>query len=343
MLQIFTYLRIRNINMMSVTEKNATAWQPTATIEHLQQRAQIITKIRHFFDVRHVIEVDTPLMSHYTITDPHVVGIPAIYTALGSHDKKEMHLQTSPEYAMKRLLAAGSGPIYQICKAFRQGEVGRLHNPEFTMLEWYRLGFDHHALMDEMDELLQITLQTAPAERVSYTDLFEKHLGINPHAANAESLALCAKQKNIVLSGTLPDRDAWLDLLWTHCIEPVVGQERPIFLYDFPASQAALAKVRDEQPPVASRFEVYFKGIELANGFHELQDASEQAARFARDLDFRKQHGFPDKVIDPRFLAALQNGLPDCAGVALGIDRLVMLALGCDRVADILSFAFERA
>jgi lysyl-tRNA synthetase class 2 len=320
-----------------------TSWQPTATIERLKQRANIITKIRHFFETRDVLEVETPLMCHYTITDPHVVGIPAIYSELGSHEEKTMYLQTSPEYAMKRLLAMDSGSIYQICKTFRQGEVGRLHNPEFTMLEWYRLGFDHHALMDEMDALLQLTLQTSPAERVTYADLFQQHLGVNTHSVTVAELTQVAEKKSIQLSGTLPDRDAWFDLLWTHCIEPVVGQERPLFLYDFPVSQAALAKIRPEEPPVASRFEVYFKGIELANGFHELQDANEQAARFTRDIAFRKQHGFPNKDIDPRFLAALQSGLPDCAGVALGVDRLVMLAMGCQRVADVVSFAFESA
>ncbi len=319
------------------------SWQPTATLTHLRERANLIAKIRHFFAERNVLEVDTPLLSHHTVTDPHVVGIPAIYTEIGSTEEKILYLQTSPEYAMKRLLAAGSGAIYQICKAFRQGEVGRVHNPEFTMLEWYRPGFDHHALMDDMDALLQVILQTLPAERVCYADLFQQHLGVNPHAADAAQLEKIAQQKNISFTGKLADRDAWLDLLWTHCIEPVVGQERPIFLYDFPASQAALAKVRDENPPVASRFEVYFKGVELANGFHELQDAAEQEARFQRDLLFRQQHGLPEKNIDTRFIAALKNGLPDCAGVALGIDRVIMLALKCQRVADVVSFAFERA
>jgi lysyl-tRNA synthetase class 2 len=330
--------------MISITQENISSnWQPSATMEVLRERARLVDQIRHFFAARNVLEVDTPLMSHSTITDPHVVGIPAIFKTYGTSIEKEMYLQTSPEYAMKRLLAASSGDIYQITKAFRQGEVGKLHNPEFTMLEWYRLGFDHHALMDDMEELLQIILKVAPAERVSYADLFLQHLKINPHFATADDLEKIAAEKNIPVSGKLPDRDAWLDLLWTHCIEPVVGQERPIFLYDFPASQAALAKIRPDNPPVASRFEVYFKGIELANGFHELQDANEQAKRFATDLAFRKQHGLAAMAIDENFLAALQHGLPDCAGVALGIDRLMMLALNCERVADILSFAFERA
>jgi lysyl-tRNA synthetase class 2 len=318
-------------------------WQPSASMETLRSRAVLITKIREFFAARDVLEVDTPLMSHSTITDPHVTGIPAIYKTYGTQQGKLLYLQTSPEYAMKRLLAAGSGSIYQICKAFRQGEVGQIHNPEFTMLEWYRLGFDHHALMDDMDDLLQIVLGTKAAERFSYEDLFVKHLGINPHAATVADLQKYVQEKNIPLSGSLPNKDAWLDFLWTHCIEPQVGHTRPIFLYDFPASQAALAKVRPEKIPVASRFEVYFKGIELANGFHELQDAAEQAKRFETDLAFRNAHDLPEMPVDGRFLAALKHGLPDCAGVALGIDRLIMLALQRETVGEIVSFVFDRA
>jgi lysyl-tRNA synthetase class 2 len=319
------------------------SWQPNASLETLQKRASIIAKIRHFFAERNVLEVETPVLCHSTITDPHVVGIPAIFKAIGSTQEKIFYLQTSPEYAMKRLLAAGAGPIYQINKAFRQGEIGKIHNPEFSILEWYRPGFDHHLLMDEMDELLCLVLQTASAERVSYADLFMKHLGINPHFADATALVSIAKQKNLSFSGTLTDRDAWLNLLWTHYIEPQVGLERPIFLYDFPASQAALAKVRAGDPPLASRFEVYFKGVELANGFHELQDAHEQAKRFEKDLAYRRQNQLPQFSVDQHFLAALEHGFPDCAGVALGIDRLIMLALGCKSVAEVLSFAFDRA
>jgi len=319
------------------------SWQPSATIAALHKRAEVIARIRQFFAERGVLEVDTPVLSHGTITDPYVVGIPAFFTSMGRHEEKTLYLQTSPEYAMKRLLAAGSGPIYQMNKAFRQGEVGRLHNPEFTILEWYRPGFDHHDLMDEMDLLLQTVLEVDKAERVSYADLFMRHLGLNPHSVSIETLMVCAHSKRIVVDGNITHRDTWLDLLWTHCIEPVVGQDRPIFLYDFPASQALLAKIRQEDQPVASRFEVYFKGIELANGFHELQDAVEQGKRFAADLAFRKQHGLPDRPLDHRFLAALEHGLPDCAGVALGVDRLVMLRLGHPFVSDVISFDFERA
>jgi lysyl-tRNA synthetase class 2 len=327
------------------TERLAPApdWAPSATLAVLRQRAQLIAKIRAFFAGKNVLEVDTPLLSNGTVTDPHVIGIPAIFKNIGSTEEKILYLQTSPEYAMKRLLAAGSGCIYQICKAFRQGEIGRRHNPEFTMLEWYRLGYDHHALMDEMDELLQLVLNTAPAERFSYADLFLQYLHFNPHTVTVENLMACAQQNNIALTGILPNHNAWLDLLWSHCIEPLIGQEKPVFLYDFPASQASLAKLRPGNPPLASRFEVYFKGVELANGFHELQDAAEQTRRFAADLRLRTEMGLPQLGIDKNFIAALEAGLPECAGVALGIDRLIMLALSQECVADVISFTIERA
>lgn len=315
-------------------------WQPSATIATLRARARIINQIRKFFAERNVLEVETPLLSQATVTDPHVLGIPALCKL---NQKEEWRfLQTSPEYAMKRLLAAGGGSIYQISKAFRQGDMGRYHNPEFTMLEWYRVGFDHHGLMDEMDELLQAILQTALAERITCKQAYEKYLGINPHTATLDELIACAKQR-IQFDGELSDRNAWLDLLFTHCVEPNFNQERPVFLYDFPVSQAALAKIQPNDPPVASRFEVYFKGVELANGFHELQNALEQRTRFEADLQYRQEHSLSQVTIDENFLAALQHGLPDCAGVALGVDRLIMLALGCDKIADVMSFEFGNA
>lgn len=308
-------------------------WQPSATIEQLRARAKIIASIREFFAARDVLEVETPLLSRATVTDPHIASITAQHETL--------YLQTSPEYAMKRLLAAGSGHIYQICKAFRQGDVSKRHNPEFTMLEWYRVGFDHHALMDEMDELLQLILNTQPAERMSVLEIYEKYVGINPHQASVDELARAAQEK-INLSTEITDRNTWLDLLFTHCIEPHIGQERPLFLYDFPASQAALAKIRHENPPVASRFEVYFKGMELANGFHELQNAEEQRKRFENDLLYRASHGLPAVPLDENFLKALESGLPDCAGVALGIDRLVMLAIKYEAIDAVISFGIDR-
>ncbi len=319
------------------------SWFPHATLETLQQRADLLAKIRAFFSERGVLEVETPLLSPATVTDPHVIGIPALFKEMGSKKEKIFYLQTSPEYAMKRLLAAGYGAIYQLCKAFRQGEVGTLHNPEFTMLEWYRPGFDHHALMDEMDLLLRLVLKTPPAERVSYAQLFENFLSMDPHRASVAALAECAKKQGIQLSAEWDgnDRNLWLDLLLTHCIELYIGRDKPIFLYDFPVSQAALAKIRAGDPPVASRFEVYFKGIELANGFHELQDVREQRKRFENDLAYRAQHGIPAVPIDENLLAALLHGIPDCAGVALGVDRLVMLALGKTSVKEVLSFGID--
>ena len=318
-----------------------SAWRPSTEIKLLRQRAELIAKIRDFFKERGVLEVDTPLLSQSTVTDPHVIGIPAIFKEIGSTQEQIRYLQTSPEYAMKRLLAAGSGPIYQICKAFRQGERGTIHNPEFTMLEWYRPGFDHHLLMNEIDDLLQSILNTSPAERLTYDEIFKQFLNLDPHRATLDELAACVKKQSISFEKT--DRNTYLNLLLTHCIEPQIGKERPLFLYDFPASQAALAKIRSEEPPVASRFEVYFKGVELANGFHELQDAGEQRKRFENDLAYREQNGIPPVPIDEFFLDALQHGFPDCAGVALGIDRLMMLALGQEKIKAVLSFEFERA
>lgn len=322
--------------------QQASGWHPTASLSNLRARARILSQIRQFFAERNILEVETPLLSHGTVTDPHVNGIPAIYQTIGNSKKEICYLQTSPEYAMKRLLAAGSGSIYQICKAFRQGEMGRLHNPEFTMLEWYHLEYDHHALMDEMDLLLQLILGVPPAERITYADLFLKYFNINPHSVDVSELIEIANKNKFQVAAQL-DRDAYLDLLWTHGIEPFVAKDKPLFLYDFPISQAALAKIRNEDPPVASRFEVYFKGVELANGFHELQDSDEQIKRFQNDLQFRKQHKLPARPIDERFLAALKVGLPECAGVALGVDRLVMLALEENSLSEIMSFPFERA
>lgn len=319
-------------------------WKPSASLSCLKKRAAIISKIRSFFERRGVLEVETPLLSKGTVTDPHVVGIPAHYRALGDTKDEVHYLQTSPEYAMKRLLAAGSGPIFQITKAFRQGEMGRKHNPEFTMLEWYRPEFDHHALMDEMDDLLMEVLQTPSSERISYCDLFLRNVNVHPIFSTEIELVKTLEKNHVEVNETIQDRNTLLDLVLTHCIEPVLGMDRPAFIYDFPASQAALAKIRNEEtPPVASRFEVYFKGIELANGFHELQDASEQAKRFEKDLAYRQLHALPTLPMDERFLNALKAGLPDCAGVALGVDRLVMLALACESVHEVVSFAFDRA
>jgi len=324
-------------------------WQPSATMSHLKKRAQLFSAVRAFFAERDVMEVDTPLLCHTSVTDPAIASIPAIFRKFNesAHEGKTYYLQTSPEYAMKRMLASGSGSIYQLSKAFRQGEVGRYHNPEFMMLEWYRIGFDHHALMDDMDALLQTVLGVRRAERITYHALFERYLHINPHAVTLAELHRLAKQFNLeeALYG-LPKEEC-LNLLMTHVIEPHLGAEVPCFIYDFPVTLAALARIvpvgaYGNAHATASRFEVYYRGIELANGFHELADADEQRERFLANLRQRELLGLPALPIDDYFLGALQAGLPDCAGVALGFDRLVMLALGLDNIQAVLSFDFSR-
>ena len=285
-----------------------------------------------------MLEVETPLLAAGTVTDLHLASLES------EIDGRRRYLQTSPEFAMKRLLAAGSGPIFQICKAFRAGESGRRHNPEFTILEWYRPGFDHHALMDEFDHLLAEILGLAAAERQTYGELFERHLAIDPHRIDVRRLPDAAASTGIDAAGIDPDdRDGWLDLLWSSAIEPELGRGRPTFVYDYPASQAALARVRPGDPPLAERFEVYVEGIELANGFHELADPIEQRRRFEADLEARAAAGLEPVTIDERLLAALAADFPDCAGVAVGVDRLLMAATGADSLSEVLAFPADRA
>jgi elongation factor P--(R)-beta-lysine ligase len=314
-------------------------WRPTAPWTNLARRAAILRTVRAFFEARGVLEVETPYLSAATVPDLHLASLvthPA--AALGA----PRFLQTSPEFAMKRLLAAGSGPIYQLARAFRDDERGRRHNPEFTLLEWYRPGFDHHQLMDEMDALLTVVLGTPPAERLSYRDLFLRELGVDPLSADAPELARAAAAAGVEPPPDL-DLDGLLQLLQGAVLEPRLGHQRPCFVYDFPASQAALARIRPGSPPVAERFEVYAGGLELANGFHELADAAEQRRRFEADRERRAALGLPVPPLDELFLAALEAGLPDCAGVALGVDRLVMLAVGASSIDEVLAFPFERA
>lgn len=314
-------------------------WCPSASLENLKKRAEILKQIRNFFYQREVLEVETPLLSRTSVTDPHIQSVPALV-----HSQKIAsqfyYLQTSPEFAMKRLLAAGSGSIFQISKAFRQGELGRLHNPEFSILEWYQLGYDHHDLMNEVDEFLQDILRCNPAEKISYADLFQSHLSIDPHRASVSDLEQCARKQDIQLGAKIHDKDAWLNLLMTHVIEPKLGQHCPCFVFDFPDSQAALARIKPDK--TASRFEVYVAGVELANGFHELANQEEQRQRFEKNLVEREKLGFDPLPLDENFLAALSHGLPDCAGVALGLDRLVMLATQSTTIKDVLSFDFNR-
>lgn len=313
-------------------------WRPIASPEALKRRAELLQTIRGFFDERGVLEVQTPALASRTVTDVHLHSL----TVTGLATKRAGYLQTSPEFAMKRLLAAGAGPIYEIARVFRDGEMGPRHNLEFTMLEWYRPDFDHLRLIDEVDALLAATLATPAGERLTYAQAFERHLGIDPHGARtAELRAIMARDEVRGLADD--DRDGWLQLLFSTRIEPELGLERPCYILDFPASQAALAHVRHDAHPVAERFEVFVKGVELANGYREETDATELRSRFQADRAERGRRGLPEVAIDERLLAAHEHGLPDCAGVALGFDRLAMLATGSSRIEDVLAFPSDRA
>ncbi|OOF26921.1 elongation factor P lysine(34) lysyltransferase [Salinivibrio proteolyticus] len=322
----------------------ACSWQPTASMTQLKKRSAIIARIRQFFAERAVWEVDTPALSQAAVTDVHLHSFSTSLVGPGFAKGLPLYLMTSPEFHMKRLLAAGSGAIYQVSKAFRNEEAGRYHNPEFTMLEWYRPDFDHHQLMDEMDALLQAVLRCQGATRMSYQAAFQSCTGLCPLRADIDQLrALAATQGLADITQAETDKDTLLQLLFSVMVEPNIGQQAPAFVYDFPASQAALAKISEADPRVAHRFEVYFQGIELANGFYELQDAQEQRRRFEADNAMRVARSLRPQPIDQHLLAALEAGLPDCAGVALGIDRLVMLALGCDHIDAVTAFPVSRA
>lgn len=319
-------------------------WQPTASMALLKKRAELIQAIRSFFLSREVMEVDTPAMSHATVTDVHLHTFKTEFVGPGYADGRQLYFMTSPEFHMKRLLAAGSGSIYQINKAFRNEESGRYHNPEFTMLEWYRVGFDHHQLMDEMDDLLMMVLNCAKAERMTYQQAFITQLGVCPLTADMSSLKEAASPLGLSdIADQEEDRDTLLQLLFSMGVETKIGKQVPAFVYDFPASQAALAKVNPNDERVADRFEVYFKGIELANGFHELDNPDEQLARFKDDNRKREKMGLAPQPIDYHLIEALKSGLPACAGVALGIDRLIMLALGATHIDEVVAFPFPRA
>jgi lysyl-tRNA synthetase class 2 len=319
-------------------------WRPTAPRSALRARAVLNRLIRDFFQHRAVLEVETPLMSRHSGTDAHLAPIIARYGVGHGSEGSPRYLQTSPEFAMKRLLCAGSGPIYQLCKAFRDGESGPRHNPEFTMLEWYRPGFSLEQLMDEVEALVRAALPLAAAAipRLSYAELFQCELGIDPHgAALAELQALVHSRVDSQLE--LGERDACLDLLYSTLIEPTLIE--PVFIQDYPASQAALAKTAQDAQgrSVARRFELVIGGLELANGYDELSDATEQARRFEQDGLKRSGLGLPPLAADTRLLAALAQGLPACAGVALGVDRLLMLRLGMRNIEEVLSFPEARA
>lgn len=314
-------------------------WQPTAPIANLLQRAKIVAEIRRFFTDRCVLEVETPAMSQATVTDIHLVPFETRFVGPGAAQGINLYLMTSPEYHMKRLLAAGSGPIYQLGRSFRNEEAGRHHNPEFTMLEWYRPHFDMYCLINEVDDLLQQVLECESAELLSYQQAFLRYLDIDPLSAEKSELREVAARLDLSnIADNEEDKDTLLQLLFTMGVEPHIGKEKPAVVYHFPATQASLAVISTEDHRVAERFEVYFKGMELANGFHELTDASEQRQRFEQDNRKRAAMGLPTAPIDEHLLAALEHGLPDCSGVAVGVDRLIMIALNADKISDVIAF-----
>ncbi|MCG8337624.1 MAG: elongation factor P--(R)-beta-lysine ligase [Proteobacteria bacterium] len=320
-----------------------TDWKPGATIKTLRQRADLIKQIRAFFEKRNVLEVETPSISRFPAVDLHLDS----FSVKAAFDSRTSYLITSPEYHMKRLLAAGSGSIFQICKAFRSDESGSRHNPEFTILEWYRKGWDHWQLMKEIDCLLQQILKTSPATYLSYKDAFKNHLDIDPLAFSMKDFeTVCSRKKSAPPADLLrpnADRDEQLNYLMGTFIEPELGKESPLFLHDYPASQANLAKLYEDKTGYAMRFEVYYRGTELGNGFCELTDPETQQQRFEEENRARLAMGKEELAIDHNFLDALKAGMPECAGVAMGVDRMLMLALGIENLDGIVAFSWPRA
>jgi lysyl-tRNA synthetase class 2 len=320
-------------------------WQPGMSLDRLRQRGQVLAELRSFFQQRKVLEVDVPVLATTSVTDRNIDSISATVSGGSGADdpcRPSVYLQTSPEYFMKRLLAAGSGDIFCLGKAFRDGEVGSRHNPEFTMLEWYRCGWDEHQLMDELGQLICALLPDIRIHKFSYADLFIQYLGIDPHCAELADL-----QKRAVEASS----SAWsnetrancLDLLFSVVIEPQLV-DGLVLVYDYPACQAALAKCyRDgEGREVSRRFEAFLNRVELANGYFELTDGQEQARRFAEDQQARKIAGKPELEVDQRLLSALESGLPECSGVALGVERLMMQIEGATSLDQVMPFSWDR-
>ncbi|MDQ2703110.1 MAG: EF-P lysine aminoacylase EpmA [Pseudomonadota bacterium] len=324
-----------------------TQWQPAANPEALRLRAWLNAGVRGFFAARGVLEVETPVMSLGGNTEPNIAPFQLEFSGRTDGAPRTRWLRTSPEYALKRLLAAGIGDCYELGRVFRDGEAGGRHNPEFTMLEWYRIGWDHRRLAGETAELVRMALmlvgRDAVLEQVAYRDLYRERLGLDPFLAAEGELRNALG--NVVIDPEGLTRDDWLDLLMTHRLQPAFDGGTMLAVHDWPATQCALARLRvgDDGIAVAERFELYLGSVELANGYHELRDATEQRTRFERDLSVRSARGATQPPVDEAFLAALGHGLPECAGVALGIDRLLMAMLGTDRIADVLAFDFARA
>ncbi|WP_455208467.1 EF-P lysine aminoacylase EpmA [Kaarinaea lacus] len=322
------------------------SWRPCASFDVLRLRAKVYQAIREFFGQRDVLEVDTPSLSIATTPDPNIHSFDTLFLGCGEAVQRRMYLITSPEFHMKRLLAAGSGSIYQICHVFRQSELGSQHNPEFTLLEWYRVGMDYHALMAEIAELVSLLLnrELAEPEYLTYQDAFLRYAGIDPLNATLDELQQLAQQAGFTLPCTgQDDRDVYLDYLMSVDIQPRLGKGRLTFIYEYPASQCALARIAPHNNQVAERFELFIDGKELANGFHELADAKQQLDRFQSEQRQRAQRGIAPTTIDQNLIAALSAGFPDCSGVALGLDRLIQFMCDKNSLNDVLAFPFNHA
>ena len=330
---------------MNPAGEDAIDWRPSATIDAMRLRARLYATIRTFFAERDVLEVETPVLSRAGNTDPNIASFSLEFSGRTDGAPRTRWLRTSPEYPLKRLLAAGLGDCYELGRVFRDGEAGGRHNPEFTMLEWYRVGWDHDRLIGEVATLVQAALalvgRAVVVERTSFRALYLQRLQVDPFTADDATLHAALGDIDIDPRGLV--RDDWLDLLMTHRLQPAFEQNRLLALYDYPASQCALARIRPDDPPVAERFEVYLGPLELANGYHELRDAGEQRSRLVRDLEIRRGRGAATPPVDERLLSALHAGLPECAGVALGVDRLLMAMMGTEQIADVLAFPFPRA
>lgn len=311
-----------------------------ANLARLQQRAGLLARLRQFFDERDVLEVETPLLCAAGVTDP---AIEPLIVERGVSLDRPRYLQTSPEYAMKRLLAAHGEPIYQIARAFRDGEAGSRHNPEFTLLEWYRPGFDHHQLMDEVADLVCRFLGECTPHKYSYRELFLEYLQLDPFTADIEEIQALTR-RHIDTGALCGDRDMWLELLMSHVLEPQLATRGMCFVYDYPVSQAALSNLAIvDGTEVGQRFELFVNGMELANGYCELIDAEAQRQRFEGDNARRRERGQAERPLDEQLLAAMAEGLPPCSGVALGVDRLLMLVCKEAKIGDVLAFDWQRA
>jgi len=322
------------------------SWQPQASIDVLRLRAKLYQSIRDFFTQRDVLEVDTPGLSFAATTDPNIHSFKTDFHQGGEPSGQSLYLITSPEFHMKRLLAAGSGSIYQLCRVFRQSELGTQHNPEFTMLEWYRVGMDYRELMKEVAELVAMLLnrEFIEPEYLTYQEAFQRYAGIDPLTANLDQLQQAAQQAGFsVPAHGQGEKDLYLDFLMSHKVQPKLGDGRLSFVFEYPASQCALARIAPHNAQVAERFELFVGGRELANGFHELADSEEQLRRFRSEQQKRELHGVEPVSIDQHLIDALYAGLPDCSGVALGIDRLIQFIEGKELLNDVLAFPFNRA